>query len=216
MRSVLFAAPLALGLLAPGAAAAQSFGDLLGKAAKTAGAAAEARRAAKAGKAGKAGKAEAVPAPAAPPATAQPAQSAGTAAANGPAPWPINLNERIFSPSTFKFSEEDKAAKAAFNAIVRVPCNDCEGGFDYEASARRFVPDKDAYNALEKLVAGLAVGGSWSWKSRGATGKLTVVSEGPVAQFQCRQVRWEITRGKASAARPGLFCMGKKELVEVF
>jgi hypothetical protein len=40
-------------------------------------------------------------------------------------------------------------------------------------------------------------------------GKITAVSADPVGPFACKQLRWELTRGKETRTRDGLVCRGK-------
>ncbi|MFS2109678.1 hypothetical protein ACCC88_08325 [Sphingomonas sp. Sphisp140] len=215
MRSIPVAVPLALALLVSPSAAAQSLGGLLGKATRAARAAADVSRVV----GSKEGEAEDVTiTPASQPDA--PADKPGKAPLNYPAtgvePYPLNINEQVYSPRDYKFSAAMEAEKKAFDLFGRVSCNDCEGGYDYEDWPQRHLPNKGVFNPFPKFVEGLALNQSWSWKSRAATGRLTVTSEEPVGPFKCKQVRWELTRGAKTVSRPSLFCKVRTEFAEIF
>ena len=46
-------------------------------------------------------------------------------------------------------------------------------------------------------------------RGRASVGKITAVSAEAVGPFACKQLRWELTRGKETRARDGLVCRGK-------
>lgn len=213
MRSIRLAIPLACALAAPLPASAQSLGGLLGKAMGVARTAAEIGRAAKP-------KGEKTRKPAAPAEKgAAPSDAAPVRAfpASGVEPWPLNINDPVKSPREYKFSPELQDRKTAYVQFGRVRCGDCEGGYAFDTWARQYMPSRSEYNAFEKMIAGLGVGQSWSWRPSGSVGTVTVVSKEPVGGFECSQVRWELKRGKASASSPGLFCWNNaREFVEVF
>lgn len=133
-----------------------------------------------------------------------------TAATSGPAPWPANVGARTVKyPADLDFSPELEAQKKAFVEFSKVSCNDCEGGYGYDAWVRHFISLDGSYKAWEKKVGGLAVGDTIAWKGAKSNGVITVVSEEPVNGWQCKQLRWELKKGQESAERPGLFCYGK-------
>jgi len=210
MRSIPVAVPLALDLLTSPSAAAQSLGGLLGKATRAARTAADVSSVV--------GSKEAEEVAITP--ASQPAGKSGKAPLNYPSsgvePYPLNINEHVYSPRDYKFSAAVEAEKKAFDLFGRVSCSDCEGGYDYEDWPQRHLPNKGVFNPFPKFVEGLALNQSWSWKSRAATGKLTVTSEEPVGPFKCKQVRWELTRGTKTVSRPSLFCRVRTEFAEIF
>ncbi|MBJ7412402.1 MAG: hypothetical protein JHD15_18870 [Phenylobacterium sp.] len=146
-------------------------------------------------------------------ADAQPAQDAETAPAAqtpGPAPWPVNVGARsVKYPSDLDFSPELEAQKKAFVEFSKVSCNDCEGGYSYDAWVRHFIRLDGSYGAWEKKVGGLALGEAITWKGSASTGSITVVSEEPVNGWSCKQLKWELKKAQSKAERPGLFCNGK-------
>ncbi|WP_068878703.1 MULTISPECIES: hypothetical protein [unclassified Phenylobacterium] len=144
---------------------------------------------------------------------AQPAQYAEAAQApqtSGPAPWPKNVGAKsVRYPSNLTFSPELEDQKKAFVEFSKVSCNDCEGGYSYDAWVRHFVRLDGSYGAWEKKVGALALGESITWKGSASTGSITVVSEEPVNGWPCKQLKWELKKAQSQAERPGLFCYGK-------
>lgn len=144
---------------------------------------------------------------------AQPAQYAEADQApqtSGPAPWPVNVGAKsVKYPSNLTFSPELEAQKKAFVEFSKVSCNDCEGGYSYDAWVRHFIRLDGSYGAWEKKVGGLALGEAITWKGSASTGSITVVSEEPVNGWACKQLKWELKKAQSKAERPGLFCNGK-------
>lgn len=143
----------------------------------------------------------------------QPAQYAAAEQASvtaGPAPWPNNVGSRAVKyPGNLTFSAELEAQKKAFLEFSKVSCNDCEGGYSYDAWAQHFIRLDGSYNAWEKKLGSLAMGEALGWKGSKSTGVITVVGEEPVNGWRCKQLKWELKRPGASAERPGLICSAK-------
>lgn len=144
---------------------------------------------------------------------AQPTQYAAaesTPQTSGPAPWPINVGARgVKYPSDLDFSPELESQRKAFLEFSKVSCNDCEGGYSYDAWVRHFVRLDGSYKAWEKKVGALAMGEAITWKGSRSTGSITVVGEEAVGGWQCKQMKWELKKAQETAERPGLFCYGK-------
>jgi len=144
---------------------------------------------------------------------AQPTQYAAaesTPQTSGPAPWPVNVGARgVKYPADLDFSPELESQKKAFLEFSKVSCNDCEGGYSYDAWAQHFVRLDGSYNALEKRLGALAMGEALTWKGATSNGSITVVGEEPVGGWQCKQLKWELKKPGDSAERPGLICYGK-------
>ena len=146
------------------------------------------------------------------------------APATGPAPWPVNLGSRtVTSPAALEFSPETNAAKEAFLEFSKFRCNDCEGGYAYDAWAQHYVKVGYEYNAFQNKVGGLAMGQSITWTGAAATGSITVVGETPIKGWRCKQLKWELKKGAQRAERPGLYCVSpasasstKENWMEVF
>lgn len=98
--------------------------------------------------------------------------------------------------------------KKAFEAFSRVRCNDCEGGYAYDAWAKHHVKVGYEYNAFENKIGGLVLGEAVTWKGVASRGSITVVGEDPVDGFRCKQLKWELVKGAERAERPGLYCFG--------
>jgi len=141
---------------------------------------------------------------------AQYAAAEQTPVTTGPAPWPVNVGSRAVKyPSDLDFSPELEAQKKAFLEFSKVRCNDCEGGYSYDAWVQHHIRLDGSYKAWEKKVGALAMGEKITWKGSQSNGVITVVGEEPVNGWQCKQLKWELKKGQASAERPGLFCSGK-------
>lgn len=145
-------------------------------------------------------------------------------ATSGPAPWPLNVGARsVTSPTQLEFSPETQAAKKAFVEFSKVRCNDCEGGYSYDAWAQHHVKVGYEYNAFHNKIGGLAMGQSVTWTGSAAVGSITVVGETPIRGWRCKQLKWELKKGAARAERPGLYCVSpssvgsaKEQWLEVF
>lgn len=134
------------------------------------------------------------------------------AVTTGPAPWPQNLGERsVKSPAQLTFSPELEAQKKAFLEFSKVRCNDCEGGYSYDAWGQHFVRLDGSWKAWEKKLGALGVGESLTWQGSQSKAAITVVSETPVGAWPCKQLRWTLTRPNAKAERPGLICNARPD-----
>lgn len=140
---------------------------------------------------------------------------AATAAGGAPAvfaatgPQPINLGDpKLKRPGQLKFDAAAEAQKDAFRTFGAVSCNDCEGGVSFDSAAKKFLDLRDMW-AFDSALGGLEVGQSLNWRGRASVGKITAVSAEAVGPFACKQLRWELTRGKETRARDGLVCRGK-------
>ena len=125
------------------------------------------------------------------------------------APQPVNLGDpKLKRPGQFKFDSAAEAQKDAFKTFGEVACNDCEGGVSFDAAAKKFLDLRDMW-AFDSALGGLEVGQSLNWRGRAGVGKITAVSADAVGSFPCKQLRWELTRGKETRTRDGLVCRGK-------
>ncbi|CAN7294455.1 hypothetical protein LJR164_001500 [Phenylobacterium sp. LjRoot164] len=130
-------------------------------------------------------------------------------AAVGAGPQPINLGDpKLKRPGQLKFDPALEAQKDAFKKFGEVSCNDCEGGVSFDTAAKKFLDLRDMW-AFDSALGGLEVGQALNWRGRAGVGKITAVSADAVGPFACKQLRWELTRGKETRARDGLVCRGK-------
>ncbi|RZJ98639.1 MAG: hypothetical protein EON88_00105 [Brevundimonas sp.] len=147
--------------------------------------------------------------PAARPGAAEEAAAPAAAPSTGPSPWPNNLGSaRVRRPGQLTFDASLEAEKTAFREFGMVSCDDCEGGYSFDTAAKLFLNLRDMW-AFDTALGALEVGQSLTWRGRASTGRITVVDAAPVGSFQCKQLRWELTRGQQTATRPGLVCLGK-------
>jgi hypothetical protein len=134
---------------------------------------------------------------------------AAASAAHAAAPQPINLGDpKLKRPGQLKFDPSVEAQAAAFRKFGEVSCNDCEGGVSFDTAAKKFLGLRDMW-AFDSALGGLAVGQSLNWRGHAGVGKITAVSADAVGPFPCKQLRWELTRGKETRTRDGLVCLGK-------
>ena len=137
------------------------------------------------------------------------ALTAAPAALAATGPQPINLGDpKLKRPGQLKFDAAAEAQKDAFRTFGEVSCRDCEGGVSFDTAAKKFLDLRDMW-AFDSALGGLEVGQSLNWRGRGSVGKITAVSADPVGPFACKQLRWELTRGKETRTRDGLVCRGK-------
>jgi opacity protein-like surface antigen len=128
-------------------------------------------------------------------------------AASGP--QPINLGDpKVRRPGQLKFDAALEDQKTAFKTFGEVSCDDCEGGVSFDTAAKKFLGLRDMW-AFDSALGALEVGQSLNWRGRASVGKITAVSAEAVGPFACKQLRWELTRGKETRARDGLVCLGK-------
>lgn len=141
-------------------------------------------------------------------------QTSATSAApsTGPEPWPLNVGApSVKNPMHLKFSDDLEGRKKAFLEFSKVSCNDCEGGYSYDAWAQHFVRLDGSWKAWEKKLGALAMGETLSWQGSKSKGVITVMDETPVNGWPCKQLRWTLTRADAKAERPGLICNARPD-----
>lgn len=102
------------------------------------------------------------------------------------------------------------AVKAAYDGFGKVACTGCEGGFAYDGWAV-FPRDEHSgkYNGDAQRIGSWPVGHVHRWTGNESNGTLTVVAEETVGGFRCRTLKYRLTKGSASAERPGLLCWGR-------
>lgn len=129
----------------------------------------------------------------------------------GPTPWPVNAGARnVQYPSQLRFTEALQSEKKAFEEFSKVSCDDCEGGYSYDAWAQHFVRLDGSYKAWEKKLGALAMGETLSWQGSQSKGAITVVGEQSINGWPCKQLKWTLTKPKGRAERPGLICFAKE------
>ncbi|MHA4837900.1 hypothetical protein [Sphingopyxis sp. MSC1_008] len=139
-----------------------------------------------------------------------PADKASEAtAATAPAKPKTAASPKIAYPSQLPEPEGFAAAKKAYDDFGKVRCTSCEGGYAYDGWPV-FPRDETPrpYNGSKHILGEFAIGHVHRWKGAEAQGSLTIVSEEPVGGFRCRQLLYRLTKGSASAERPGLLCWG--------
>lgn len=139
-----------------------------------------------------------------------PADKASEAGAvSAPAKSEKSSSTKIAYPSQLPVPEGFAAVKKAYDDFGKVRCTSCEGGYAYDGWP---VFPRDAtprpYNGSKHILGEFPIGHVHRWKGSESQGSLTIVSEEPVGGFRCRQLLYRLTKGSASAERPGLLCWG--------
>lgn len=125
----------------------------------------------------------------------------------GPAPWPLNAGARnIKYPKDLTFAPEYAAQKKAFEDFSKVSCDDCEGGYSYDAWATHFIRTDGSWKAWEKKLGELPVGQSLTWKGSQSNGTITAIGDTPVNGWPCKQLKWTLKKPTATVERLGLVC----------
>ncbi len=116
---------------------------------------------------------------------------------------------KILYPSRRPKPEGFDAVKQAYTDFGKVRCASCEGGYAYDGWPV-FPRDETPrpYNGSRHILGEFAIDHVHRWKGAESEGSLTIVSEEPVGGFRCRQLLYRLTKGGASAERPGLLCWG--------
>jgi hypothetical protein len=207
MRMLVAAAAIVPLICAPAPAAAQSFLENLARrsAERVAEAAAESAVSGAVAAAGRgqrdagAGRADSDGRPAAQPAAA-------AAIARGPAPWPLNPGDASYT-GDLEFDPADEARARGLHEFAKVRCTGCEGGYSFDSWITHHTDQ--TVDEVAARVGALGIGQTLTWRGIEAAGVLEVVSEAPVGDFACKQVRVVMTRGEATYETPGLYCFGK-------
>lgn len=131
-------------------------------------------------------------------------------AATAPATAKKSSAPKVEYPSRLPEPEGFPAVKKAYDDFGKVRCTSCEGGYAYDGWPV-FPRDETPrpYNGSKHILGEFAIGHVHRWKGAESQGSLTVVSEEPVGGFRCRQLVYRLTKGSASAERPGLLCWGR-------
>jgi hypothetical protein len=99
--------------------------------------------------------------------------------------------------------------KAAYDQFGKVRCSSCEGGYAFDGWPK-FARDElsGKYNEHGLRLGAMVPGQVHRWNGAEASGTLTVVGEETLGGFRCRHLQYHLTKGGASAERPGLVCWG--------
>ncbi len=135
----------------------------------------------------------------------------------GVVPWPVNAGQ-VSRPQLFEFSADLVAEKEAFKQASSFPCMTCEGSRDFDSWRRHFGHVHESYSTWSKILEAWTVGRDVLWKGQAHDGVITVLSEVPVGEFRCRQLRHRMTsKGPKPVVteRAGLICLAKQEYSSV-
>ncbi|NIJ19172.1 hypothetical protein FHS95_000841 [Sphingomonas naasensis] len=102
-----------------------------------------------------------------------------------------------------------EALRIAYNLFGEVRCNDCEGGIDFDGRPKyAYDQFSGQYEERARRAGSWQVGHVHRWQGKAAAGTLTVLTEETIDGFRCRRLKYQLVKGKASAARPSLICWG--------
>lgn len=121
--------------------------------------------------------------------------------------WPENTDCPVYAVSDLKF-DKARAAKTAFREASKVRCNDCEGGYSFDAwGGRSLVKSGDYAKEFPKLLVALAPGQSLGWKGSRFDVRITAIGAHPIGAMPCRQFRYTLTeKGQPVAEYDGMVC----------
>jgi len=142
-------------------------------------------------------------------ADAPPEDSSRAATPDAPKARPAPSPTAAKYPSQLAKPENFAAIKQAYEDFGKVRCTSCEGGFAYDGwpvFPRDGTPRP--YNGSRHPLGLAEIGHVHRWKGAEADGSITIVREETISGFRCRHLTYRLTRGNASAERPGLLCWG--------
>lgn len=121
--------------------------------------------------------------------------------------WPENTGCPVYSVSDLKF-DRARAAKTAFREASKVPCNDCEGGYSFDAwGGRSLVKGGDYSKEFPKLLVALEEGKSLGWKGQRYEVRITAIGAHPIGEMPCRQFHYTLLeKGRLVAEYDGMVC----------
>lgn len=121
--------------------------------------------------------------------------------------WPEDTGCPVYSVSDLKF-DTARAAKTAFREASKVPCNDCEGGYAFDAwGGRSLVKSGDYAKEFPKLLVALEEGKSLGWKGKRYDVRITAIGAHPIGEMPCRQFHYTLLeRGALVAEYHGMYC----------
>ncbi len=121
--------------------------------------------------------------------------------------WPENTHCPVYSVSDLKF-ERARAAKTAFREASKVACNDCEGGYSFDAwGGRSLVKGGDYAREFPRLLVALEAGRSLGWKGNRFDVRITAIGAHPIGDMPCRQFHYTLhEKGSLVAEYDGMYC----------
>ncbi|WP_020655134.1 hypothetical protein [Massilia niastensis] len=124
--------------------------------------------------------------------------------------WPENTACPVGSFMDLKF-EQARAAKTAFREASKIRCNDCEGGYAFDAwGGRSLVRSGDYSKEFPKLLAALKEGESVGWKGNKYHVSITATGAHPIGDTPCRQLHYVLKdAGRTVSEYDGMVCQYK-------
>ncbi len=121
--------------------------------------------------------------------------------------WPENGQCTVWRFSDFKF-EQAKAAKTAFRQASKIPCNDCEGGYAFDAWGGRSLVKKGNYTeGMTELLVNLKQGEHIGWKGNKYHVTITATGSHPVGETPCKQFHYVLKDGERIVAEyDNMYC----------
>jgi hypothetical protein len=111
----------------------------------------------------------------------------------------------VFGDLEFKGA---RAAKDAFREASKIPCDDCEGGYYFDAwGGRTLIKQGDYSKEFPKLLASLKEGQSVGWKGNRYHVAITNTGSHPLGATPCKQFHYTLKeKGKLVAEYDGMYC----------
>ena len=121
--------------------------------------------------------------------------------------WPENTQCPVGSFRDFEFKRAQEA-KTAFREASKIRCNDCEGGYYFDAWGGRSLIKKGDYTVeFPKLLASLKRGESVGWKGNKYHVSITNIGDHPIGDTPCKQFHYVLKdAGKTVSEYDGMYC----------
>ena len=121
--------------------------------------------------------------------------------------WPEDTGCPVYNFRDLKF-DTARAAKSAFREASKVRCNDCEGGWWFDAwGGRSLIKEGDYSREFPKLLASLEPGQSVGWKGNRYQVSITAIGNHPIGEVPCKQFHYVLKdKDKQVAEYDGMYC----------
>jgi hypothetical protein len=124
--------------------------------------------------------------------------------------WPEDTGCDVYAVSELNFAKA-VAEKQAFEQASKLRCNDCEGGYAFDAWGQNYLIKGGNYpEKFREMLLKLSLGKGLSWKGRRYQGLVVATGQHSIGSMPCRQYHWTLRDGAVTVAeREGLLCQYK-------